>query len=106
MNEEHVLVIVAGYQDLDTARRDFGTLTERAGLPPLLPTTTRFVFEGDVQNIRSGMVPRVFGRSYSIEARLQIPDGGAQGVIAANGDFIGGFALWIDEACRLHHTYS
>src|SRR5262249_59281633 len=35
-----------------------------------------------------------------------IPDGGAQGVIVANGDFIGGFALWVDGEGRLHHTYS
>ena len=29
MSEEHALVIVAGYQDLDAARRDFQTLTDR-----------------------------------------------------------------------------
>jgi arylsulfatase len=74
-------------------------------LPPL-PTTTRFTFKGGVQNIQRGMVPRIFGRSYAIEARLVIPDGGAQGVIVANGDFIGGFALWVDDGQRLHHTYS
>jgi arylsulfatase len=27
-------------------------------------------------------------------------------VIVANADFIGGFALWVDEARLLHHTYS
>jgi hypothetical protein len=74
-------------------------------LPPL-PTTTRFTFKGDVQNIQRGMVPRIFGRSYAIEARLEIPEGGAQGVIVANGDFIGGFALWVDAERRLRHTYS
>ena len=35
-----------------------------------------------------------------------IPGGGAEGVIVANADFIGGFALWVDESGRLHHTYS
>ncbi len=30
MSEEHALVIVAGYQDLDSARRDFETLTDRS----------------------------------------------------------------------------
>ncbi|KZS79067.1 arylsulfatase [Mycobacterium kansasii] len=74
-------------------------------LPPL-PTTTRFAFQGDVQNIQRGMVPRIFGRSYAIEGRLHIPDSGAQGVIVANADFMGGFALWVDEQQRLHHTYS
>ena len=74
-------------------------------LPPL-PTTARYSFRGDVQNIQRGMVPRIFGRSYAIEARLRVPDGGAEGVIVANADFMGGFALWVDEARRLHHTYS
>ena len=29
MSQDHALVIVAGYQDLDSARRDFETLTEQ-----------------------------------------------------------------------------
>jgi hypothetical protein len=74
-------------------------------LPPL-PTTARFTFKGDVQNIQRGMVPRIFGRSYAIEARLHVPDDGAEGVIVANADFMGGFALWVDGQRRLHHTYS
>jgi arylsulfatase A-like enzyme/uncharacterized membrane protein len=74
-------------------------------LPPL-PTVTRFRFHGDVQNIQRGMVPRIFGRSYAIEADLVVPDGGAQGVIVANADFIGGFALWVDGGGLLRHSYS
>ena len=74
-------------------------------LPPM-PTTTRFTFKGGVQNIQRGMIPRILGRSYAIEAHLNVPDGGAQGVIVANADFIGGFALWVDEQHLLHHTYS
>jgi arylsulfatase A-like enzyme/uncharacterized membrane protein len=76
------------------------------GMLPPMPTTTRFIFKGDVQNVQRGMVPRILGRSYAIEAHLNVPDGGAQGVIVANADFIGGFALWIDERGLLHHTYS
>ena len=76
------------------------------GMLPPLPTITRFTFDGDVQNVQRGMVPRVFGRSYAIEAELEVPDGGAEGVIVANADFIGGFALWMDGEALLHHTYS
>ena len=36
-------------------------------LPPL-PTVTRLSFAGDVQNVLPGMVPRIIGRSYAIEA--------------------------------------
>ncbi|QDQ92655.1 arylsulfatase [Rhodococcus sp. WB9] len=76
------------------------------GLLPPMPTTTRFTFKGDVQNVQRGMVPRVAGRSYAIEANLHVPEEGAEGVIVANADFIGGFALWVDGTGILHHTYS
>jgi arylsulfatase A-like enzyme/uncharacterized membrane protein len=74
-------------------------------LPPL-PTQTRFTFAGDVQNVQRGMVPRVYGRSYAIEAELEVPETGAEGVIVANADFIGGFALWVGGDGLLRHTYS
>jgi arylsulfatase A-like enzyme/uncharacterized membrane protein len=73
-------------------------------LPPL-PTVTRYTYAGDVQNIQTTMIPRVYGRSYAIEANLNVPDGGAEGVLVAFADFIGGFALWVDEKGRLNHTY-
>ncbi|MGZ4515244.1 MAG: sulfatase-like hydrolase/transferase [Mycobacterium sp.] len=74
-------------------------------LPPM-PTITRFTFKGDVQNIQRGMVPRILGRSYAISAHITVPEGGAEGVLVANADFIGGFALWVDDQGLLHHTYS
>ena len=76
------------------------------GMLPPLPTITRFSFAGDVQNVQRGMVPRIQGRSYSIEADLTVPEGGAEGVIVANADFIGGFGLWVDGSGALCHTYS
>jgi arylsulfatase len=83
-----------------------GGLSVMYGILPPLPTHTRFSFAGDVQNIQRGIVPRIYGRSYAIEAELVVPDGGAQGVIVANADFIGGYGLWVDENGRLNHTYS
>ena len=83
-----------------------GGLSMFFGILPPMPTETRFTFAGDVQNVQRGMVPRVYGRSYAIEADLWVPDGGAEGVIVANADFIGGFGLWVDERGMLNHTYS
>jgi hypothetical protein len=37
---------------------------------------------------------------------MTVPDGGAEGVLVANADFIGGWALWVDEHGLLNHTYS
>lgn len=76
------------------------------GILPPMPTVTRFRFMGDVQNIQRGMCPRIFGRSYAIEANLNVPKNGAEGVIVANADFTGGYSLWVDEKGHLCHTYS
>ncbi|HZO79304.1 MAG TPA: arylsulfatase [Solirubrobacteraceae bacterium] len=76
------------------------------GILPPLPTVSRFKFAGDVQNIQKGLVPRIQGRSYAIEAKLAVPETGAEGVLVANADFIGGWSLWVDEQGHLTHTYS
>lgn len=83
-----------------------GGLSAMYGILPPLPTVTRFTVAGDVQNIQRGMAPRIQGRSYAIEAELHVPEDGAEGVIVANADFIGGFAVWVDNHGQLHHTYS
>jgi hypothetical protein len=75
------------------------------GMLPPMPTVTRFEYFGDVQNVSTAVIPRIIGRSYAIEAQLQVPGDGAQGVLVAFADFIGGFALWVDENGLLNHTY-
>jgi len=83
-----------------------GGLSVFFGILPPLPTVTRFEFFGDVQNVQRGMVPRIYGRSFVIEAEITVPDGGAEGVLVANGDEMGGFALWVDGEGQLTYTYS
>ncbi len=83
-----------------------GGLSVFFGILPPLPTVTRFTFAGDVQNVQFGIVPRIMGRSYAIEADLNVPTSGAEGVIVANADFIGGYGLWVDDKGMLNHTYS
>ncbi len=75
------------------------------GILPPMPTTTRFEFAGDVQNVSTTVIPRIYGRSYSIEADVHVPEGGAEGVLCAFADFIGGFSLWVDPDGHLVHTY-
>ena len=76
------------------------------GILPPMPTTTRRTFFGDVENIASGMIPRIYGRSYAIEAEITVPEDGAEGVIVAEADEMGGFSLWVDANGLLHHSYS
>jgi arylsulfatase A-like enzyme len=82
-----------------------GGLCGFMGILPPMPTTTRFAYAGDVQNVSTTLIPHIYGRSYAIEAALQVPDQGAEGVICAFADFIGGFALWVNAQHHLIHTY-
>ena len=81
------------------------TLAPFFGIVPPLPEVPKFEFRGDVQNVLSGMIPRIYNHSYSISADLVIPQGGAEGVIVAEADHLGGFSLFVDEG-KLTHTYS
>jgi arylsulfatase len=66
---------------------------------------TRWIYYGDVQNVLPGLIPPIFNRSYTITAELDIPRGGAEGVIVAEADDLGGFALFVEND-RLIFTYS
>ena len=80
-------------------------LTSFFGIVPPLPEVPKFEFRGDVENVLSGMIPRIYNHSYSISADLVIPEGGAEGVIVAEADHLGGFSLFVDDG-KLTHTYS
>jgi hypothetical protein len=76
------------------------------GIVPPMTAKTRWTFWGaDVQNFPQGICPPINNRSYSITADLEIPDGGAEGVIVAAFDHLGGYSLFVDDG-KLKHTYS
>jgi hypothetical protein len=74
-------------------------------VPSAAGAKTKFTYYGGVENIAPGMIPHIYGTSYAIEAQLVVPQGGVKGAIVANGDFLGGFALYVQNG-KLHHTYS
>jgi arylsulfatase A-like enzyme len=75
------------------------------GIVPPIAGETTFEFRGDVQNVLSGMIPRIYNRSYTISADLVVPETGAEGVIVAEADHLGGFTLYVKDG-KLTHTYS
>jgi len=82
-----------------------GGLTSFFGMVPPIPEESKFVYRGAIENVPSGMIPRIYNHSYTISADLVIPEGGAEGVIVAEADHLGGFSLFVQEG-RLKHTYS
>ena len=83
------------------------------GFPKGLPDQTKFTYYNGTENISSGMIPPIYNRSYSISADLDNPGRfgalglrpGVAGVIVAEGSFLGGFSLYVENG-YLKHTYS
>jgi arylsulfatase len=65
---------------------------------------TKFAYYSGTENVLPGMMPQIFNRSFTITADLELPKDGADGVIVAEGDAMGGFALYIENG-KLHYTY-
>jgi arylsulfatase len=74
-------------------------------VPPLSAKTQWAFWGGDVMNFPQGINPPILNRSYSITADVEIPDGGAEGVVVAAFDHLGGYSLFMMDG-KLHHTYS
>jgi arylsulfatase A-like enzyme len=74
------------------------------GLLPPEPRTS-FTYYPGTENVGAGMLPRLYNRSFTIAADLEVPPGGAEGVIVAEADFLGGFSLYV-QGGRLHYAYS
>ncbi len=75
------------------------------GFPLPAAERTKFTYYPGTENIASGMIPSIYNRSYSISADLDIPADGAEGVIVAEADIMGGFSLYVQDG-KLHFTYS
>jgi hypothetical protein len=58
---------------------------------------THFEFSGDVSGIPYGNAPSIIQRSYTISAEVDIPDGGAEGMIVTEGGRFGGYGLFLSK---------
>ncbi len=82
-----------------------GGLSSFYGIVPPIPKESKFTYRGSIENVAAGMIPRIYNHSYTISADLVVPDGGAEGVIVAAFDHLGGFGLYVQDG-KLKHHYS
>ena len=75
------------------------------GILPPEAGQTHYVYRAGMDNLPPGTLPNINGRSYTLSAKFDIPESGADGVIIANGSFLGGYALYV-EGGKLKHTYN
>jgi arylsulfatase len=80
-----------------------GGLAAFYGLRPH-DSRTSFTFRPGVENVGAGMLPPIYNRSFAITAELEVPPDGVEGVIVAEADSLGGFALYV-QGGRLRYTY-
>ena len=85
-----------------------GSVFERsvAERPQLTKERSQYVFYPDLSIVPIGTAPKLFNRPHSITADVTIPDGGAEGVLLAQGGVSGGFVLYVkDGKLQYVHNY-
>ena len=65
----------------------------------------RHVLYPGYTHVPTSAAPDLRNRSYTITADVDLPDGGAEGVLVAHGDWCSGYALYVQDG-RLHHLYN
>ena len=80
-----------------------GGLSSFYGIVPPIPKVSQFTYRGRIENVAAGMIPRIYNRSYTIGADLVVPETGAEGVIVAAFDHLGGFCLYVKDGKLTHH---
>lgn len=82
-----------------------GGLAQAMGFPGPSDHRAEFTYYPGDENIGAGMIPQVYNRTFTITANLDVPATGAEGVIVAESDVMGGFSLYVQDG-KLCYTYS
>jgi arylsulfatase A-like enzyme len=63
--------------------------------PSVTAGRTEFTYSGEVSGLPDGNAPNLLSRSYSITAEVEIPKGGAEGMLNTLGGRFGGYGLYL-----------
>ncbi len=63
--------------------------------PSALAGKTVFTYSGEISGIPQNSAPNLLGKSYSISADVEIPEGGAEGMLNTSGGYMGGYGLYL-----------
>lgn len=65
--------------------------------PNLTAGRTEFTYQGELSGVPASAAPSTLNKSYTITADVEIPDGGAQGMIVTEGGRFGGYGLFLSQ---------
>jgi arylsulfatase A-like enzyme len=71
-------------------------IPELAGRPTLIHGSRQILF-GGMGRLSENSVVNIKNKSHAVTAEITVPDGGAQGVIVAQGGSIGGWSLYLKD---------
>ncbi len=73
--------------------------------PQIAAARTRYTYYPGTQMVPGNAGPNMMNRPFSITADVEIPKGGAEGVLLCTGDGQGGFSFYMQNG-KLHYVYS
>ena len=82
-----------------------GTLRLADPRPQLTEARKRYTFYPHTQPVPASAGPNVLNRAHSIKADVEIPKGGAEGVLLSAGDVQGGFTFFMKNG-KLRYVYN
>ncbi len=65
--------------------------------PSLTTGRTVFTYTGELIGVPQSGAPNILNRSYTITAEVEIPEGGAEGMIVTQGGRFGGYGLFLSK---------
>ena len=65
--------------------------------PSLTAGQTVFTYSGELTGVPASAAPSILDKSYTITAEVEIPDGGAEGMIVTQGGRFGGYGLFLSK---------
>jgi hypothetical protein len=74
-----------------------------ANRPSLTEGRTSFTYNGNIKRIPEGVAPDIKNRSWRITAKVGVPEGGAEGMIATLGGLFDGWALYLFKGKPVFH---
>ena len=85
---------------------DGSGLARMIGEKPLVALPrNQYTYRPGTQSIPNFAAPRLLNRPHSITASVEIPEGGAEGVLFCQGTAAGGYSLYVKDG-RLHYVHN
>jgi arylsulfatase len=65
--------------------------------PSLTAGRTEFTYSGELSGVPASAAPSILNKGYTITAQVEIPDGGAEGMVVTQGGRFGGYGLFLSK---------